>query len=143
MIAIILKDTAQRVVIVSTIRDERPLAYNKPMSITFVIVTHNNEQTIEVCLKSVQQQKVGEILIVDSASSDNTTAKASKLTGCEIINIPKNVGFGRGNNIGIHQALKKKPDYILILNPDVILKKEALSKLLKAAAHKNSRSISR
>lgn len=33
----------------------------------------------------------------------------------------KNLGFAAGNNVGVRAALKKKPDYILFLNPDTVV----------------------
>lgn len=46
----------------------------------------------------------------------------------------KNYGFAEGNNIAIRYALKAlKPDYILLLNNDVVVDKEFLNELVKVA----------
>lgn len=50
-----------------------------------------------------------------------------------IIRNDKNYGFAEGNNIGIRYALKsQKPDYILLLNNDTVVKSDFLNKLVNA-----------
>ncbi|MFQ6119425.1 MAG: glycosyltransferase family 2 protein [Methanosarcinales archaeon] len=51
-----------------------------------------------------------------------------------LIKNEKNYGFAEGNNITIRYALKVlKPDYILLLNNDVVVDKEFLNELVKVA----------
>ena len=44
-----------------------------------------------------------------------------------------NLGYSGGNNIGIAYALKKRTDYLLILNNDTIIKSETVSTLIEVA----------
>lgn len=51
-----------------------------------------------------------------------------------LIKNEKNYGFAEGNNIAIRYSLKAlKPDYILLLNNDVVVDKEFLNELVKVA----------
>ncbi|WP_301626455.1 glycosyltransferase family 2 protein [Paenibacillus apis] len=89
------------------------------------IVTFNSCKDIEACLEAVLQQTypVEQIILVDNDSSDDTLerAEATRIrSGKEIVVIPnkKNVGFAPAHN----QAIRLSgADYMLILNPDVIL----------------------
>jgi GT2 family glycosyltransferase len=49
-----------------------------------------------------------------------------------ILKNDKNYGFAEGNNVGIRFALKNlKPDYIEILNNDIVVKKDYLDEMVK------------
>ncbi|MEK7166327.1 MAG: glycosyltransferase family 2 protein [Patescibacteria group bacterium] len=111
------------------------------MQICVVIVSYNSEHVIESCLASLMTQKISKIIIVDNASQDQTVAKVSQsFPQIEIIKLAQNTGYGGGNNIGIRIALKHGTDYVLVLNPDTILEKDCLKKLLfHAEAHVQSR----
>ncbi|MDO8669613.1 MAG: glycosyltransferase family 2 protein, partial [Candidatus Buchananbacteria bacterium] len=47
--------------------------------------------------------------------------------------ITSNLGYSGGNNIGIKDALEQGADYVFILNPDTIIEKNALTKLIETA----------
>lgn len=97
--------------------------------LTISIVTYNGADVIDACLKSLQQQDFEdyELIIVDNHSSDDTLTKARQLfASAKIIALDSNVGFGAGHNIAIAQA---KSDWVLVLNQDVELAPDALSRL--------------
>ena len=50
-----------------------------------------------------------------------------------VINTQENIGFARGNNIGIRQALKDGAEYILLLNDDTEVTPDFLTKLIEVA----------
>ncbi len=50
-----------------------------------------------------------------------------------IIDTRENIGFARGNNIGIRQALKDGAEYILLLNDDTEVAPDFLTKLVEMA----------
>ena len=87
------------------------------MSIGVVIVTHNNEQTILPCLKSVEAQGISDICVVDSASMD-TTGAVLRQEMYQYIALPENKGFSYAANKGVPEVAG---DYILFLNPDAEL----------------------
>jgi GT2 family glycosyltransferase len=45
----------------------------------------------------------------------------------------RNAGFSTGNNLGIRFALEKTADFILLLNPDALIEKNALAHLMDEA----------
>lgn len=51
----------------------------------------------------------------------------------EVIDAGENVGFARGNNIGIRQALQKGAEYVLLLNDDTVVSPELLDILVSTA----------
>lgn len=75
---------------------------------------------------------------VDNASQDGSVATISsyiKNSGysnwASVIASDKNGGFSYGNNIGISKALSSEypPDYVLLLNPDTLVKPNAINAL--------------
>jgi N-acetylglucosaminyl-diphospho-decaprenol L-rhamnosyltransferase len=67
-----------------------------------------------------------EIILVDSNSSDDTVARVSALECVKVIECDENVGYGRGNNIGLRSAIGK---YVLFLNPDTEIVDDAITML--------------
>ncbi|HCM37722.1 MAG: hypothetical protein UV61_C0002G0275 [Candidatus Gottesmanbacteria bacterium GW2011_GWB1_43_11] len=115
---------------------------NTDASVVVVIVTFNNQETIAACLNSVLENKLTQVIVVDSASTDDTRELVrQKYAAVNLISLPNNVGFAAGNNLGIELALKEHPTYILILNPDTVLLPGALSALVAAAQHHHQRGI--
>ncbi len=73
-----------------------------------------------------------QIIVVDNNSKDNTVEKISSLKGryakkLKVIVNKRNLGFSKGNNIG---ARKASGDFLLFLNPDVLVQDVKFSVLL-------------
>jgi len=95
--------------------------------ISIVIVTWNCRSFADECLSSLRSQ-VGEfsthIIVVDNASSDGTPEWiASHFPEVELIRSETNLGFAKGNNLGLVRA---KGDYICLINPDVNVAPECI-----------------
>ena len=92
------------------------------------------------CLQSIKDQDTnnGQIqfttFIIDSNSQDQTVEfiKAN-YPEFRISEYNENLGYAKGNNIGIQFAIKEKYDYVLIVTHDVKLDRRCLSELLKTA----------
>lgn len=89
-------------------------------TLTVVVVSYNSVRDIPYCLRSIGPAAIGfdtTTVVVDNASSDGSAELACSL-GARVIRNPENVGFAVAANMGIraHPA-----DYVLVLNPDVIL----------------------
>jgi GT2 family glycosyltransferase len=89
--------------------------------VSIQIVTFNSEKYIKDCLESVLQQSypIHQVIVVDNASTDGTL-EISKEYRHEVTFIEnrENRGFAFAHN----QAFRlSQGDYILVLNPDVIL----------------------
>jgi GT2 family glycosyltransferase len=97
-------------------------------NITFVIVSFKSSDVIEQCIKSINSN----IKIIVVENSDNIQIKKyleNKFSNVEVIIAKENLGYGKGNNLGIS---KVDTQYVFILNPDVILKENCLQELFKA-----------
>jgi GT2 family glycosyltransferase len=71
-----------------------------------------------------------EIILVDNNSGDDLSDLVSLIgakTDIKLITSPKNCGMGGGNNLGIKAA---SGQYILILNPDTVIRDRAILVLL-------------
>ncbi len=105
---------------------------NKKVDLSFSIVTYNNESIIVDCLNSIfntiQKRIRFEVFVVDNASSDNTVNIIKKnFASVNLISNNENIGFGRAHNISFKQS---KGDFFLVMNPDIILKKGTVEKLI-------------
>lgn len=100
--------------------------------IAIVIVSWNTADLISKCLNSIKNNlpaNLYDTYIVDNASSDNSVEIIKKkFKWVNLIANSTNVGFAKANN----QVLKKiNNEYVFILNPDTILKKNSISPLLE------------
>jgi GT2 family glycosyltransferase len=93
---------------------------------------HGASDTLE-CLRSLSESTFRDcdIFVVDNASGDGLVSMiAAEFSTVIFIQNPKNVGFARGNNIAIQQALDRKADYILLLNNDTLVAPDTLQRLI-------------
>lgn len=113
-----------------------------------VIVTHNSRDFIERCLRSIISQSYKEwfLVIIDNASGDDTVAKIREFRNMypgitsnnfKLIVLKRNTGFAPAVNYAVFNftALKKKDleenlDFLVLLNPDIYLNRDALKKLI-------------
>jgi len=111
------------------------------MKVAIVIVTYNAMQWIERCITSILDSSIAlEIIIVDNKSQDETVSFLRNKFSDKIILIEsqENLGFGKGNNLGVSIALKQGADYVFLQNQDAFLQKNTLEKLV-SIAEKNSK----
>lgn len=115
--------------------------------VAVVIVTHNGEPTLEVCLErlriSVDEMYLEscnhegpsvDLIIIDNASSDGTCeilkeSAYGAFKNIQLQYLEKNIGFGQGNNEGIRAALSAGADFIYLLNQDAYVEPGTLSTL--------------
>ena len=101
---------------------------NFEKDITFVIVCFKSGHVIEKCIKNINSS----IKIIVVENSDNSNFKKyleNKFSNVEVIIAKENLGYGKGNNLGISKVNTK---YVFILNPDVRLQDNTLKELYKA-----------
>ncbi len=97
------------------------------------IVTWNSMNYIMECLESLMKQSFRDfsILVIDNGSDDGTVKFIrSYYPTVSILENSKNLGYSRANNQGIHLA---KGEYILVLNPDVILTEDFIQEMVDFA----------
>ena len=91
-------------------------------NLTFVIVTFNSRKVIFDCLNSLP--KNFHKLIIENSSDKELKKELEQNYDKTDVILSKNIGMGAGNNIGI---IRSNTQYVYVLNPDVILKKDTLS----------------
>jgi len=101
--------------------------------VSIIIVNYNQKNLLNVCVKGILKvaPKIDyEIIVVDNASTDGSDAIIDKLKTksqkLKVILNKKNLGFAGGCNVGIKES---KGDYILILNPDIVVLENSIEKL--------------
>ena len=101
------------------------------MQLSVIILNYNVRYFLEQCVLSVQKALEGidgEIIVIDNNSSDDSCEMMKQLfPNVKLIENKENLGFPKGNNIGVAQA---KGDYICILNPDTVVAEDTFSKIL-------------
>ena len=109
-------------------------AAEKRPSLSVIIVTWNVADLLSDCLNSLDFEDVHEhmeVLVVDNASSDNTAAMVrASFPWVRLTVNHENLGFSRANNQAIALA---SGTFVLLLNPDTIVHRHAISKLIVAA----------
>jgi GT2 family glycosyltransferase len=101
------------------------------MDVAVVIVTWNASRWIERTLLSLSISTITpHVYVIDNASSDDTVSLARHtLKECDIIQLGKNLGFGKANNIGIYQALKDGAKFVFLLNQDAHVAPDTIAAL--------------
>lgn len=113
-------------------RKESLHKHNTPL-VSIVILNFNGIRHLDELMKSVTNQDYTnlEIIVVDNGSTDGSIEfLCDSYPDVRIIPLLKNVGFARGNNVGIEAALG---EFIFILNNDTVLDSDCISKLVTAA----------
>ena len=101
------------------------------MQLSVIILNYNVRYFLELCVLSVQQALIGidsEIIVIDNNSSDeSSTMMQERFPEIKLIQNYENIGFPKGNNMGVAQAQGK---YICILNPDTVVAEDTFVKIL-------------
>ncbi|MBI4458910.1 MAG: glycosyltransferase family 2 protein [Acidobacteria bacterium] len=103
-------------------------------AVSVTIVTHDSEPSLARCLDSVLEQDCPEleIIVVDNASRDGTRAILERYRDrVKIVHNPENRGFSAAQNQAIGLA---NGEWVLALNPDVLLAPNFVSCLLRAGS---------
>lgn len=106
------------------------------MKVAVIIVNYNDTQdTVEYIKKITEYEIINRIVVVDNMSTTSSAFKSlKKLEDKKItaIQSEKNGGYGYGNNFGIKYLEKQNEeyDYIIISNPDIDIKENAIEQCL-------------
>lgn len=97
---------------------------------------------LELCLQSVEAAIKGldaEIIVVDNNSQDDSCEMVkTKFPNVKLIENKENLGFSKGNNIGVKQAIG---EYLCVLNPDTVVAENTFKTLLVFAEKQNNLGI--
>ena len=114
--------------------------YNLPMDLSIILLSYNTRDITQQTLSSLGRAITAdkplkiEVIVVDNASTDGSGEAIKKLQTepvasyqLQAIYNKENVGFSKGNNIGLKQSTGK---YVLFLNSDMIVDELRLSELI-------------
>lgn len=105
-------------------------------SVSVIIVSYHTGPTLWLTIESsLQQPECKEIIVVNNGNMAGVEKRlrdiAEKEPRVKFISGHGNVGFGKGNNLGVASATG---DYVLLLNPDSMLPKDGIATMLAEMA---------
>ncbi|PJF29614.1 MAG: glycosyltransferase family 2 protein [Phototrophicales bacterium] len=99
--------------------------------VSVIIVSWNVANLLRDCLNSIYENSPDvslEVIVVDSASGDDTLQMVKTHFPQVILSAQsENVGFTRGNNIGLEMARGR---YVFLLNPDTVILGDAIGQMV-------------
>lgn len=112
------------------------------MQLSVIILNYNVRYFLEQCLLSVREAIHGldaEIIVVDNNSPDDSCQMIKeRFPDVILIENKENVGFPKGNNIGVEKA---KGKYVCILNPDTVVAEDTFAKIITFAQNQTDLGI--
>lgn len=102
--------------------------------VSAVVVTYHTGQALELCLRSLFAEPwVDEVVVVDNGNPQDVSSSLRALQADRrdlvLVQGHGNVGFSRGCNLG---AAAAKGAYFLFCNPDVVLHRGAVERMVQA-----------
>lgn len=108
------------------------------MKIGAVVLNYKTYNDTIECVNSILRQtyKNYEIIIVENGSGNESYKTLKENFGdierITVIDNDQNLGFARGNNLGINYARKLlKCDYVFVVNSDIVLNKDVFSDIIQ------------
>lgn len=107
------------------------MSANQPIELSIIIVSWNVCELLRNCLQSIYDNCDDlpiQVIVVDSNSADESVTMIQReFEQVTLLAQVENVGFTRGNNIGLEMAQGK---YVLLLNPDTEIIGNALQQMV-------------
>lgn len=102
----------------------------KKIKLVFVILHYKNTKDTIECIDSIKnslKDKDYKIIVVDNNSGNNNDIDMLKKKVDDLIVSNENLGFAKGNNLGIDLAKEKyNPEFIAAINNDTIIEQNSL-----------------
>ena len=115
---------------------------NKMRRVYAVVVTYNRKQMLTECLNEILNQtvEVDKVVVVDNASTDHTREYLEERGYLDNPSVlysaqEKNTGGAGGFYSGMKIARDAQPDWVWIMDDDVIPAEDCLEELLNARDH--------
>lgn len=101
-----------------------------------IIVNWNGGLTTRGCVEALLDAAMqpAAVIVVDNGSDDGSAPTLrARYPGITVLEVGQNLGFARGNNVGVRYARDMlAPDYLFVLNNDAFVGPEALAGLVSA-----------
>lgn len=103
----------------------------KRSPIVFVVMpAYNAARTLEKTIRDFPKGLVTKTILVDDGSTDNTVELAKKL-GITVFAHPNNLGYGGNQKTCYWEALKDKPDVVVMVHPDYQYDSSLIGELIR------------
>lgn len=102
----------------------------REVKLSIIIVYYRGRKKLFDCLESIKKNspKVKfEVLVVDNSEGSIGEELRNRFSWVTYIKSPYNLGYGAGNNLGVG---KSSGEFLLILNPDTLVKPKAIDNLI-------------
>ena len=101
-------------------------------SVCVVVVTYQGAKWIRRCLSSLLQSTHNPyVIVVDNASTDDTVhIVQAEFPDVALLQSGRNLGFGRGNNLGISLAMNRGAQFVFLLNQDAYVLPTTIAELV-------------
>lgn len=93
------------------------MALSKKPKIVVIMPAYNAGKTLEKTYRDLPKGLASEVILVDDASRDETIKIAKKLKITTFVH-EYNLGYGGNQKTCYWEALKRKPDIVVMLHPD-------------------------
>jgi len=93
------------------------------------------------CLSSLAELDYDnfQVVVVDNGSNDHSAERLrERFPWATIIELPRNIGYSAGNNVGINHALSQGFDFVFLLNNDTVVSPKMLSQVVVQLESKSS-----
>lgn len=111
---------------------------NEPL-VYVLIINWNGREHLDVCIRSLlmSTHQNAKFVLIDNASDDDSVAfvreKFGKDQRVDVLQAPQNLGWSRGNNLGLERAVADSADYVLLLNNDTWTDVKAIEEMVALA----------
>jgi GT2 family glycosyltransferase len=95
-----------------------------------ISITNTSEEQIITLLECIKKSDIDIVYIVDNSTNDHYRILENKYNNIRYI-YSENLGYGANHNIALHEAIKIKSDFHMILNPDIRFESNVISCLLE------------
>lgn len=107
------------------------MSEQSPVDVSILVVSYNTRELTDAAIRSVVAETHGltyEVIAVDNASADGSADMLrAHPANVRLIALDTNIGFARGNNLAAAHATGR---YILLLNPDTLIRENAIGELV-------------
>ncbi|MGS0687159.1 glycosyltransferase family 2 protein [Nakamurella sp. GG22] len=102
--------------------------------IGLVTVTYSPGETLDALLDSLPaaSTRAIDVVLADNGSTDGSVERAAERPGVRLVRTGSNLGYGAAANAGV-AVLDPAIDWVMVINPDVVLGPGAIDRLLEVA----------